>query len=72
VLGLADKIAIIERGINGTSVYLIRISYLENNVLDLCNSGFMSSHSSFIHSLQGWLLVTMMILLWQFDYRYYR
>jgi hypothetical protein len=43
VLGLADKIAIIERGIDGTSVYLIRTSYLENNVLDLCVSGFIFS-----------------------------
>jgi hypothetical protein len=30
-LGLIDRIAIIERGIEGTSVYLIRISYLECN-----------------------------------------
>jgi hypothetical protein len=43
VLGLADRIAIIERGIDGTSVYLIRTSYLENNVLDLCVSGFIFS-----------------------------
>lgn len=40
MLGLADKIAIIERGIDGTSVYLIRISYLENSVLDLCSRLF--------------------------------
>jgi hypothetical protein len=30
VLGLKDRIAIIERGIDGTSVYLIRVSYLPN------------------------------------------
>jgi hypothetical protein len=36
-LGLIDRIAIIERGIEGTSVYLIRISYLENKSLDLGN-----------------------------------
>ena len=30
----------IERGIDGTSVYLIRISYLENDALDLCNNPF--------------------------------
>jgi hypothetical protein len=34
----------IERGIDGTSVYLIRISYFEDNKdLDLCNSGFIFS-----------------------------
>ena len=34
-----DRIAIIERGIEGTSVYLIRISYLEHNSdLGLWNS----------------------------------
>jgi hypothetical protein len=35
---LADRIAIIERGIDGMSVYLIRISYFEHNKdFDLCN-----------------------------------
>ena len=47
MLGLADKIAIIERGIDGTSVYLIRTSYLENNVLDLCNNNY-SRRPSFL------------------------
>jgi hypothetical protein len=44
---LVDRIAIIERGIDGTSVYLIRISYFEDNKdLDLCNSGFIFIFSS--------------------------
>jgi hypothetical protein len=39
VFGLIDRIAIIERGIEGTSVYLIRISYLEcSKDLDLSNN----------------------------------
>jgi hypothetical protein len=39
-LGLIDRIAIIERGIEGMSVYLIRISYLEHNSdLGLWNGG---------------------------------
>jgi hypothetical protein len=43
--GLADRIAITERKIDGTSVYLIRISYLEHDKnLDLRNNnGFKSS-----------------------------
>ena len=32
-----NRIAIIERGTEGTSVYLIRISYSENNHLDLAS-----------------------------------
>jgi hypothetical protein len=37
---LIDRIAIIERGIEGTSVYLIKISYLEHNSdLGLWNDG---------------------------------
>jgi hypothetical protein len=43
---LIDRIAIIERGIEGTSVYLIRVSYLENNGLDLG-----SDDKSFLFSL---------------------
>jgi hypothetical protein len=39
-LRLAERIAIIERGIEGTSVYLIKVSYFEDNsTLDLCNNG---------------------------------
>jgi len=30
-LGLIDRIAIIERGIDGTIVYLIKVSFLEKN-----------------------------------------
>jgi hypothetical protein len=31
VLGLIDRTAIIERGIEGTIVYLIKVSFLEKN-----------------------------------------
>jgi hypothetical protein len=30
-VGLIDRIAIIERGIDGTIVYLIKVSFLEKN-----------------------------------------
>jgi hypothetical protein len=45
-----------ERGIDGTSVYLIRISYLENNVLDLCSSGFILLSPQF-YSLSATLII---------------
>ena len=53
---MVDRIAIIERGIDGTSVYLIRISYLENNVPDLCSSRFIFSSPPF-YSLSATLII---------------
>jgi hypothetical protein len=40
ILRLVERIAIIERAIEGISVYLIKISYFEfNSTLDLSNNG---------------------------------
>ena len=45
MLELIDKIAMIERGIEGMSVYLIKISYLGNNAMGLSKNNLSFSLS---------------------------